>query len=174
MEQMSILETERLVIRDWKLCDWESVRPLATDARVLRHISPSEPWADERVRGFVEQAIALSESRGWILWPVIHRRDGLLIGTCGFWHSFLPDVEIGWRLHPDYWGEGLMTEAASAVLQYGWERFGFGRVIAVAQSANEQSIRIMQKVGMVFEKTFVHGEVEVVRYAAANPLKAGP
>jgi len=173
MEQMSILETERLVIRDWQLSDWAALRPLAQDARVLRHIPPSEPWPDERIRGFVEQAIELSESRGWILWPVIHRRDALLIGVCGFWHSFLPDVEISWRLHPDYWGRGLMTEAASAILQYGWEKFGFDRVIAVAQPANKQSIRIMQKLGMVFEKTFLHAEVEVVRYAAANPLETG-
>ena len=170
---MSILETERLMIREWKLSDWEQVQPLARDPRVLRYIPPSDPWPEERIQGFVKQAIELSESRGWILWPVIHREDDLLIGTCGFWHTFLPDIEIGWRLHPDYWGRGLMTEAVSAVLQYGWERFGFPRVIAVAQVDNRQSIRIMQKLDMVFDKTFVHQGAEVVRYAAVNPLK-GP
>ncbi|MHC4743166.1 MAG: GNAT family N-acetyltransferase [Planctomycetota bacterium] len=169
---MSILETERLVIREWELSDWELLRPLARDERVLRYIPVSKPWTDERIRGFVKEAMELRETRGWILWPVIHREDGRLIGTCGFWHTFLPDIEIGWRLHPDYWGRGLMTEAASAVLEYGWEAFGFDRVIAVAQSANKQSIRIMQKLGMVFEKKFVHSEAEVVRYGAFNPLKA--
>lgn len=171
---MSILETERLVIRDWELSDWEALRPLARDERVLTYIPVDETWTDERIRGFVEQAMDLRESRGWILWPVIHRADGLLIGTCGFWHTFLPDIEIGWRLHPDYWGRGLMTEAASVVLQYGWETFGFKRIIAVAQSANKQSIRIMQKLGMVFEREFVHNGAEVVRYAIDNPVAAEP
>ena len=55
---MSILETERLIIRDWKFSDWEQVQPLARDARVLRYIPQSEPWSDERVQGFVKQAIA--------------------------------------------------------------------------------------------------------------------
>ena len=66
-----------------------------------------------------------------------------------------------------------MTEAASAVLEYGWESFGFDRVIAVAQSGNKQSIRIMQKLGMVLDETFIHSGVEVVRYVAGNPLEAG-
>jgi len=166
---MPILETERLIIRDWKFSDWKQCKPLATDPRVLKYIPPHEPWSDQRIQDFVRQAIELNESRGWILWPVIHRRDNRLIGTCGFWHSFLPDVEIGWRLHPDYWGRGLMTEAASSVLQYGWQRFDFPQVIAVAQTDNAQSIRIMQKLSMTFDKTFIHQGIEVVRYVIDSP-----
>lgn len=168
---MSILETDRLTIRDWKLSDWEQVRPLAADPRVRRYMPPDEPWTKERIQGLVRQTIELGNSRGWILWPVIHREDDLLIGTCGFWHTFLPDIEISWRLHPDYWGQGLMTEAASAILRYGWERFDFARVIAVARKDNKQSISIMQKLDMVFDTRFVHQGAEVVRYAILNPLK---
>jgi len=81
--------------------DWKAVLPLASDTRMLRYIPPGEPWSGERVREFVRQAMKLSDRRGWILWPVIHRRDDRLIGTCGFWHSFAPEIEISWRLHPD-------------------------------------------------------------------------
>jgi RimJ/RimL family protein N-acetyltransferase len=167
---MSILETERLIIKEWKLCDWQECQPLATDPRVLKYIPPYEPWSEERIRGFIKEAIELSKTRGWILWPMIHRQHGRLIGTCGFWHTFLPDIEIGWRMHPDYWGRGLMTEAASAVLPYGWERFDFPQVIAVAQTDNSQSIRIMHKLGMTFDKIFTHQGIEVVRYTVDNPL----
>ena len=126
---MCILETERLVVRDWELSDCEALRPLIRDARVLRYISPNEPWPDERIRGFVEQAMRLRESRGWILWPVIHREDGLLIGTCGFWHTFLPDIEIGYRLHPDYWGWGKALY--EIVIDKGFGEFGFESITSL-------------------------------------------
>jgi len=108
---------------------------------------------------------------GWTLWPVIHREDGVLIGSCGFWDGFPPDVEIGWRVLPEYWGQGLATEAATAVLGYGFETCAFDRVVAVAQPANRPSIRVMEKLGMRFEANFVHRGIEAVRYAKQNPAR---
>jgi ribosomal-protein-alanine N-acetyltransferase len=166
---MIILETERLFLRDWVPDDWRRFKPLATDARVLRYIGRSEPLSDEQIQAFVNGGIEKARSRGWILWPVIHRDDAELIGFCGFADGFPPDVEIGWRLRTEYWGQGLASEAARAVLEYGWRRFGFGRVISVAQPANLASIRIMEKLGMSFEERFSHNGIEVVRYAIENP-----
>jgi RimJ/RimL family protein N-acetyltransferase len=100
---------------------------------------------------------------------VIHREDAELIGFCGFWDGFAPEVEIGWRLRPEYWGRGLATEAATAVMEYGFRRWGFPRLIAVAQPANAASIRVMEKLGMEFERSFLHDGFEVVRYARSNP-----
>ena len=93
-----------------------------------------------------------------------------MIGFCGFWDGFAPDVEIGWRLLPKYWGQGLATEAATAVMEYGFRRWGFLRLISLAQTENKASIRIMQKLGMEFERCFQHEGIEVVRYSKANPV----
>ena len=162
-----VLETERLLIRQWVPDDWKRLRPLVTDPRVLRYIGDGKPWSDERIRKFVDGGIQQAQLRGWVLWPVIYKQDSELIGFCGFNSTFAPDVEIGWWLLPEYWGRGLATEAARAVLEYGYRQFHFPRVISVAQPANVASIRIMQKLGMRFEKTFVHDGIEVVRYAKA-------
>jgi ribosomal-protein-alanine N-acetyltransferase len=103
------------------------------------------------------------------LWPVIHREDAELIGFCGFADGFPPDVEIGWRLRPDYWGKGFATEAAIAVMAYGWQRFEFPRVVAVIHPDNHASIRVGEKLGMTFEAEFLHQGVRVLRYAKARP-----
>jgi ribosomal-protein-alanine N-acetyltransferase len=54
----------------------------------------------------------------------------VLIGFCGFSDEFPPDVEIGWRFLPEYWGKGLATEAAKAVMRYGFDTFGFGPLLS--------------------------------------------
>lgn len=169
---MVLLETERLFLRDWVPDDWKRYKPLATDPRVLKYIGRGELSPDERVKQFVLGGIEKAKTRGWILWPVIHRDDAELIGFCGFADGFPPDVEIGWRLRPEYWGQGLASEIARAVMDYGWERFHFNRLIAVIQPANRASIRVAEKLGMTLEATFVHQGIEVLRYAKANPRLA--
>jgi hypothetical protein len=65
----------------------------------------------------------------------------------------------------------LATEAAMAFMQYGFDRFHFTRLVAVAQPANLQSIRVMEKLGMTFEKPLTYKGVEVVCYARENPAE---
>jgi RimJ/RimL family protein N-acetyltransferase len=166
---MIVVETERLLVRQWVSDDWERLLPLMTDPRVLRHIGDGRPWPEERVRRFVDGGIEKARSRGWVLWPVVHRASAELIGFCGFDDGFAPEVEIGWRLLPDYWGRGLATEAARAVMDYGFRAFGFPRLISVAQPENRASIRVMEKLGMRYERGFVHEGAAVVSFAKVNP-----
>lgn len=166
---MLICETERLFLREWVPDDWKRFRPLATDPRVLRYIGRGKPWTDEQIRSRIDNWIEAGRKRGWILWPVIHRHDAELIGFCGFWDGFAPEVEIGWRLLPEYWGQGLATEAAAAVMEYGFRRWSFPRLISVAQPENKASLRIMEKLGMELERTFLHEGIEVVCWSKRNP-----
>ena len=166
---MIVCETERLYLREWVPDDWKRFRPLATDPRVLKYIGAGTPLTDDQIKGRIDKWIKLGQERGWTLWAVIHREDSELIGFCGFWDGFAPDVEIGWRLRPEYWGQGLATEAAKAVMEYGFRRWGFPRLISVAQPENKASIRIMEKLGMEFERTFLHEGFEVVCYSKMNP-----
>ncbi|WP_158264951.1 GNAT family N-acetyltransferase [Blastopirellula marina] len=159
-----------MYLREWTPDDWLRFRPLATDPRVLRYIGDGKPWDDERIQRRITGLIELSAQRGWIIWPVIHRADSELIGFCGFGDGFLPEVEIGWRLRPEYWGQGLATEAARAVLEYGFQRWNFPRIISVAQPANAASIRVMEKLGLEFDRRFDHKGIEVVCYAKSNPF----
>lgn len=140
-----------------------------TDPRVLTYIARKEPWSDQRIQEFVNGGIEKAKTRGWILWPVIYKENAALIGFCGFNGSFEPDVEIGWRLIPEYWGRGLATEAARAVMDHGFRTWKFPRLISVAMTENLKSIRIMKKLGMQFDRQFVHAGCDVVAYAKSNP-----
>ncbi len=170
---MIVCETERLYLREWVPDDWKRFRPLVTDPRVLRYIGHGKPWTDVQIKARIDNWIEVGRQRGWILWPVIHREDAELIGFCGFWDGFPPDVEIGWRLLPEYWGQGLATEAAMAVMDHGFRQYGFPRLISVAQTENKASIRIMEKLGMEFQRSFQHEGFEVVCYSKTNPTLQG-
>lgn len=166
---MTVLETERLRVRQWEPDDIALLRPIVTDPRVLRFIGNAEPWSDERIRGFIDGGIEASRTRGWLLWPVELKETGAFIGFAGFNGAFAPDVEIGWWLAPDHWGRGLATEVGCALLDYGFRTFNFPRVISVAQPTNIASIAVMKKLGMRFDRQLAHEGVEVVSYVALNP-----
>jgi RimJ/RimL family protein N-acetyltransferase/ubiquinone/menaquinone biosynthesis C-methylase UbiE len=169
---MIIVETDRALVRHWIPDDLPAFQQLATDVRVLRYIGDGQPWSDERVRRFVDGGIKAQTSRGWALWPVVLKSQNRLVGICGFNAAFAPEVEIGWWLAPEQWGRGLATEVAGAVMEYGFGRLGLDRLISVAQPTNRASIRVMEKLGMTFDRAFTHKGIEVVAYEKTNPVAA--
>jgi ribosomal-protein-alanine N-acetyltransferase len=169
-DEQIVLETDRVYLRQWMPDDVDRFRPIATDPRVIQYIGDGQPWPQERIRRFVLGAIEAAKTRGWVLWPVIHKRDRCaLIGICGFNGAFEPEIEIGWWLAPQYWGQGIATEIAAATMAYGFEHFDFPRLICIARPENRASIRVMEKLGMTFERAFAHQGMEVVCYARDNP-----
>jgi len=167
---MIVLHTPRVYLRHWVRDDWKRFAVLAQDPRVVRYIGDGRPWTNQRVKDFVEGGIKQQGTRGWVLWPVIHSAEAELIGICGFNGAFEPDVEIGWWLSPNHWGQGLATEMATAVMDYGFRILGFSRLISVALPDNRASIRVMEKLGMTFDRQFSNKGLEVVAYAKPNPL----
>ena len=86
------------------------------------------------------------------MWSLV--RPYGLIGFCG--HRTAEgasdeQIELLYGIHPDHWGEGLVAEAARAVLRYGFETCQMGRVVAATDTPNQQAVRVLQKLGMVFE-----------------------
>jgi ribosomal-protein-alanine N-acetyltransferase len=92
--------------------------------------------------------------------------SGEVIGFCGIQPlEETGDIEIGWWLAKQYWGRGLASEAAACALADAFERVGLRRVVAIAVEENRASTRIMEKLGMRYEKRIEHRGVEVVLYA---------
>jgi ribosomal-protein-alanine N-acetyltransferase len=78
---------------------------------------------------------------------------GALAGFCGFRYiDDSPDIELLYGLLPDYWGQGLATEAARAVLEYGFDAVQFRRIYARTDVPNRASVRVMERLGMKFER----------------------
>jgi ribosomal-protein-alanine N-acetyltransferase len=90
---------------------------------------------------------------GFGLWGVIDKKTDMLIGHCGLaWLQDNSDIELAYLLYKDYWGRGLASEAASACLNYGLNELGLKRIVALVYPQNVPSIKIIEKLGMIFEK----------------------
>src|SRR5713101_7756943 len=160
------LETKRMFLRPWEEEDWLAFRPIATDPEVMRYITGGTPWTDEQIQEFVQRQIRHFAERGFCLWKLLAKENagGRIIGFCGLQPLVIdgqPEVEIGWWLAKDCWGRGLATQAARIALRFGFERAGLTRIISICRPDNAASQRIMEKLGMTFERNYIHKGVPV-------------
>jgi ribosomal-protein-alanine N-acetyltransferase len=163
---MNSLETKRMRLLPWSAEDWVQLCPIAKDPEVVRYISSGEPWSDERIRGFVERQVKGFAERGYCFWRLQHKADAEIIGFCGLQPlEGTSEIEIGWWLARERWGQGLATEAAREALRDAFERIGLERVVSIAQPENLASTHIMEKLGMKFERETTHRGIGVVLYA---------
>lgn len=160
------LETERLTLCPWRSGDWTEFRPIATDPEVMLYITGGVPWSDEAIQSFVERQMKLYDERGFCRWKLVEKASGDLIGFCGVgvWREH-PNLEIGWWLARRCWGRGLATEAARTALHDVFERVKLECVISIVAPANRASIRIMEKLGLRFDREFENQGVQLVQYS---------
>jgi RimJ/RimL family protein N-acetyltransferase len=145
-----IAETDRITIRPWRLDEDDRFFDMHRRMEVARWIG-GRPMADraeaEPVIHRMHDRLAADPRFG--AWAVVERATGIPAGTVLL--KPLPDgageIEIGWHLHPDSWGRGLATEAASALLARGFE-LGLDEIWAVADPDNQRSVRVCEKLGM--------------------------
>ncbi|MCA9174312.1 MAG: GNAT family N-acetyltransferase [Planctomycetales bacterium] len=157
-------DTNRLSFRAWLDDDLDRFHDICSDPRVMEHVGNGEVWSRQQAAQFIQSATGTLREQGFCQWPVFHKSDHRLIGYCGFVKTGIAP-EIGWRLSPEYWGKGLATEAARAILQYGFETLRFNCVVATVQAANAASIRVIDKLGMQLEDRFDRAGREVRIYA---------
>ena len=151
---MKILETDRLLLREFEITDLDSMAELFADVEVMKFSSGTK--SREESQAWLERCLNNYSEFGFGLWAVV-KKDGLeVIGYCGL--SCFPDIcgqketEVGYRLMRSEWGCGFATEAAIAVRDYGFMKEGLSRLIALVDPNNVTSIRVAQKMGMRFEK----------------------
>jgi RimJ/RimL family protein N-acetyltransferase len=168
---MPILETERLLLRTWVLEDAEEAFGFYADPEVMRFLGDGKPFADvEVVRERIALRTAHQEQHGYSLWAAVEKETGRLVGACGLYRlEGGPEVEVGYHLARAVWGKGYATEGASACLQYGFQRVGLERIVGVVDPNNHASRRVLEKIGLRFEKMARHYNRDV-RYFAATRL----
>jgi [ribosomal protein S5]-alanine N-acetyltransferase len=167
------LETERLTLRRLALADAPFLVTLLNEPSFLEHIG------DRAVRNEADAArylrdgpFAMYERYGFGLWHAARRADGVAVGMCGLLkREILPDVDLGYAYLPAFWGRGYAHEAALAVLRHAAAKFGLERVVAVVSQDSAASIRVLEKLGMRFERMFSMqpGERDVRLYGCALP-----
>ncbi len=167
-------ETARLLLEPWEERHWRELQPIAADAEVMRYIS-GKPWPEERVREFVSRQMACFAERGFCMWRAIGKGSGGMIGFCGIQPlRGTDDIEIGWWLAREHWGRGLATEAAREALRFAFAEARLDRVVAVARPENARSLRVMEKIGLRWERDWVYQGVNVVLYARGRARGTGP
>jgi [ribosomal protein S5]-alanine N-acetyltransferase len=144
------LETPRLLVRRFTPEDWPSVFTYASDAEVMAYI-PSGPLDETGVKAF----IARPETEEGASYALILKAENQLIGHMVFHPWYAPHTfEIGWALGKAHHGQGYASEAALALLKYGFETLNLHRIIATCQPENIASYRVMEKLGMRREGWF--------------------
>lgn len=162
---MSNLETARLKLRKFTLEDADQLYRIYNNSEVMRYVG-NYARTKEQTEAELLSMIQHWQQHDFGMWAVIDKQNQILIGRCGL--CFLDDtkeVELGYLLDKFYWGRGLATEAAKAALKYGFEVVKLERIVAVAKPENLASRRVMEKVGMKYEKDAHYYDSDVVYYS---------
>lgn len=148
-----LLETERLLLRNWSDRDAVMFHRLNSEERVMEFFPFRRNFSEaEELRKKLAAAI---EQQGYGFAAVERRTGGDSLGFCGIVQCrleplFAPDeIEIGWRLLPEYWGKGYATEAAREWLRFGFEDLKLPRIVSFAVDGNRRSTAVMERIGML-------------------------
>ena len=150
---MTVLETDRLVLRRLSAEDAEFILELLNQPSFLRYIGDKGVRTTEDAVRYIQTGpVASYERFGFGLYLVEMKETKVPIGMCGLLkRDTLPDADVGFAFLPDYWSQGYAFEAASSVMTYGRQVLGLRRIVAITSLDNDPSIRLLKKIGMKFE-----------------------
>jgi len=160
---MQILETKRLLLRHFEMEDVEAMFKVYCDPEVMRFSSGlrTRRWVKRRLARAIEEDYP---TNGFGNWAVVEKEGGRVIGFCGLeicpHYGESTDLEIGYRLAREFWGQGYATEAATAVREYGFYQLACSGLIAIIDPHNQASINVAVKLGMECE-----GEIMLEGYS---------
>lgn len=164
-----MLETKRLLIRQFTPEDLDKLIELRSDQEVIKYLGGKTLQNPQALAGRLKFYIDCYEKYGFGMSAMIWKETGEMFG----WSGLQPlegsdEIEVGYGMIKGFWGNGIGFECAFAWLKYGFEQPGLERIVAVAYPENKGSWRIMEKCGMKYEKTETHYGAECVFYAISK------
>ena len=149
-ENMYFMKTERLGFRQWMSTDLSFALAIWGDAKVTRLVGG--PFSEEKVAARLDREIASMSAHGVQYWPIFLLKTGEHVGAAGMRvrESDEPLRSVGYYLRPEYWGQGLATEAGRAVVNYAFESLGANSLFAGHHPENVTSGRVLEKLGFRF------------------------
>lgn len=154
MPSIDPIETERLILRPLTEGDAGFIFELVNDPSFIQNIGDRNVRTLEDAKRYITNGPVASYARnGFGLYLVELKDTGQPIGMCGLIRrNMLNDVDIGYAYLPRYWSKGYAIEAALAMKQYAREVIGLKRMVAVVDPQNTGSIRLLEKLGMTFDR----------------------
>jgi RimJ/RimL family protein N-acetyltransferase len=146
MVSIPTIETERLRLRGWREDDLDAYAEMMADPEVTRFVGGVQERSDAW-RGMAS-ILGHWALRGFGLWAVERKHDGVLIGRVGVQYpEGWPSTEVAWTLGRPYWGHGYATEAAKASLDFGFQTTRLPKLISLIDPENHASWRVAQRLG---------------------------
>jgi [ribosomal protein S5]-alanine N-acetyltransferase len=146
-----LLETERLIIRDFREEDWHDVHQYVSDPEVVKYM-PFGPNTEEDTKTNMQRTFANRKElpRVHYNFALVNKQSNKVIGGCelSIQNAENKEAMLGYLLNRKYWNQGYITEATRKVIAFGFEQLGLHRIIASCDPANTGSYRVMEKIGM--------------------------
>ncbi|MBJ8554065.1 GNAT family N-acetyltransferase [Acinetobacter bereziniae] len=168
-----MLETEHLILRQWKESDYLPFINMGKDPEVMKYF-PKNLTEDESIK-IIQTVTEILNRNKWGIWAVELKENHKFIGFIGLHDQplqfdFSPCVEIAWRLAKEYWGNGYATEGAKAVLQYAFNVLDLDKIVSFTAITNKSSEAVMKKIGMTKVKEFNHPEFSLAPHLEKHIL----
>ena len=160
-------KTARLTIREFTIEDLDAFSDLMSNEEVMR-FSVAGPLSRDQARDYLQKRIMSHYvEHGFGMWAIVHTADNRLIGSAGLMMQTIDRenlVELGYRLHPAYWGKGLALEAAAAIAEYGFTELHLEQIISIIDPKNDKSVGIASRLGMHYWKDAIFHNILVKIY----------
>ena len=153
---MNVIETERLNLREMSEADAGFILEVLNDPGFVRYVGDRGVRTPEEAARYINERFVESyRQNGFGLWLAETKDEGKPAGICGLLNrGTLPGVEVGYAFLPPFRGKGYAFEAASAALRHARDTLGLPRLYAIVNPDNAISIRVLEKLGMKFERMF--------------------
>lgn len=164
-----MLETERLILRKFTLEDLPRLIEMRSDPEVNIYLGGTQMQNPEAIAKRIRFYIDCHNKYGFGMSAMFWKPTGEMIG----WSGLQPlegtsEIEVGYGMVKEFWGKGIGYETAKAWLDFGFNVKNLERIVAVAYPENRGSWRIMEKLGMSYEKTEPHYGAECVFYGISR------
>jgi ribosomal-protein-alanine N-acetyltransferase len=150
--RQNVIRTKRLMLRQFQGQDMEAYVRMMGDREVGKWFPKGDGYTREEARRSLDAILKHWNQWGFGIWALVGREDPVLRGRCGFNRILeTSEIEVDFVLARNYWRKGYATEAAEAVLAYGFNSLNFDRIIALAKPDNVASRRVIEKIGLRYQ-----------------------
>jgi [ribosomal protein S5]-alanine N-acetyltransferase len=165
-----ILQTPRLILRQFTLDDADLLLALNSNPEVLKYLHEPLLETEEQAQHVIENIILPQYKNNLGRWAIHLKSTNEFIGWCGLKYlAELNEIDLGYRLMQQFWGKGYAFEAAQHALQYGFTTLNLQTIVGRAHIENAASLKILEKTGMQYVKDDVVDNCPVKTFAAQNP-----
>lgn len=164
-----VLETARLILRQMTLDDVDPLLQVFSDPETMRFYP--KPFDRAMTQGWIEWNLNNYRHHGFGLWALVLKQSNTVVGDCGLVVQEVEgvqEVEIGYHVRRDVWGQGLATEAARACRDYGFNQLRRTRLISLIHRDNWASRRVAERNGMSLEKEITKWDAPICVYATTS------